>query len=52
MQSGRQAGNEAIGTHVVYSESEEATSSCASMLGTPMHAEQVSSTHNNGQHIE
>ena len=35
-QSGRWPGNEAIGTHVIYSESEEAAASSASMLGTPM----------------
>ena len=34
--SGRQPGNEAIGTRVIYSESEEAAASSASMLGTPM----------------
>ena len=35
-QSGRWPGNEAIGTRVIYSESEEAPASSASMLGTPM----------------
>jgi len=34
--SGRQPGNEAISTLVIYSESEEAAASSASMLGTPM----------------
>jgi len=34
--SGRRPGNEAIGTCVIYSESEEAPASSASMLGTPM----------------
>jgi len=29
--------NEAIGTHVIYSESEEAPAFSASMLGTPMY---------------
>ena len=36
-QSGRWPGNEAIGAHVIYSESEEAAASSASMLGTPMY---------------
>ena len=35
-QSGRQPGNKAIGIRVIYSESEEAAASSASMLGTPM----------------
>jgi len=35
-QSGRWPGNEAIGMHVIYSESEEAAASSASMLGTLM----------------
>ena len=35
-QSGRWPGNEAIGTHVIYSESEEAAASSASVVGTPM----------------
>jgi len=35
-QSRRWPGNEAIGTNVIYSESEEAAASSASMLGTPM----------------
>jgi len=34
--SGRWPGNKAIGTHIIYSESEEATASSASMLGMPM----------------
>jgi len=34
--SGRQPGNEAIGTRVIYSESDEAPASSASMLGMPM----------------
>ena len=35
--SRRQPGNKAIGMRVIYSESEEAAASSASMLGTPMH---------------
>jgi len=34
--SGRWPGNKAIGTHIIYSESEEATASSASMLGMLM----------------
>jgi len=36
--SGRWPDNKAIGTRVIYSESEEAPASSASMLGTPMHS--------------
>jgi len=36
MWSGRWPGKEAIGTHVIYSKSEEAAASSASMLGMPM----------------
>ena len=35
-QSRRQPGNEPISMHVIYSESEEAAASSASMLGTPV----------------
>jgi len=42
MRSRKWPGNEAIGTHVIYSESEEALASSASMLGTPMLYEQNS----------
>ena len=35
-QNGRRPGDEAIGMHVIFSESKEAAASSASMLGTPM----------------
>ena len=34
--SGRRPGNEAIGTRIIYSESEKAAASTVSMLGIPM----------------
>jgi len=36
MQSGKWPGNEVIGTHIIYSESEEAATPSASMLGMAM----------------
>ena len=36
--SGRQPSNEAVGTRIIHSESEEAPATSASMLGTPMQA--------------